>query len=75
MFIARNQKGELIKARSSCKEEHTTPEGAEAVGNKEALSWIKTRQLNEVTVETDCRVAVQAIRVNATMSSHFDVVI
>lgn len=75
VFIARNQKGELIEARSSCKEGHTTLEGAEGVGNREALSWIKTRQLNDVTVETDCLVAVQAIRVNATMSSHFGVVI
>lgn len=70
-FVARNQKGELIEARSSCKPGHISPESVETMGIQEALSWIKDKQLTEVTVETDCFVAVQAIRGNATMRSYF----
>ncbi|XP_074351743.1 uncharacterized protein LOC141690886 [Apium graveolens] len=44
-FAARNYKGELLEARSSCKEGRTTPERAEAMGIREALSWIKERQM------------------------------
>lgn len=39
-FAARNHKGELVEARFSCKEGSISPECAEAMGIREALSWI-----------------------------------
>lgn len=70
-FAARNHKRDLIEARSSCKEGYTSPECAEAMVIREALSWIKAKQLNDTIVETDCLVVVQAIRGRAEMSSYF----
>lgn len=35
-YVARNDKGELIEANSSCREGSVTPEIAEAVGIREA---------------------------------------
>ena len=74
-FAARNHKGELIEARSSCKEGYTVPECAETMGIREALSWIKDKNLSGVIVETDCLVAVQAIRSSATLFSYFGVLV
>lgn len=75
VFAARNYKGELLEARSSCKEGSTTPVCAETMGIREALSWIKERQLQKVIVETDCLEAVQAIRGSATMVSYLGTII
>ncbi|XP_063943005.1 uncharacterized protein LOC135150559 [Daucus carota subsp. sativus] len=74
-FAVRNHKGELLEARSVCKEGCTTPECAEAMGIREALSWIKDKRKTDVIVETDCLVAVQAIRGSAPMTSYFGAVI
>ena len=74
-FAVRNHKGELLEARSSCKEGSTTPECAKAMGIREALSWIKGRQMHRVVVETDCLVVAQAIRGSAPMSSYFGVIV
>ncbi|KAK1377310.1 SCF ubiquitin ligase, Skp1 component [Heracleum sosnowskyi] len=43
---------------------NASPECAEAMGIKKALSWIKEHQMNDVSVESDCLslVTVQAIR-------------
>ena len=70
-FAARNHKGELVEARSSFKEGSISPECVEVMGIREALSWIKAKQLNEVIVETGCLAAVQAIRGSAAMTSYF----
>ena len=46
-FAARNHRGKVMEARSRCCLGNITPENAEAIGVKEALSWIKeqvTRQ-------------------------------
>ena len=75
VFTARNYKGELLEARSSCKEGRTTPEYAEAMGIRKALSWIKGKQMQKVVVETDFLVAVQAIRGSAPISSYFGVIV
>ncbi|KAL8113779.1 hypothetical protein AgCh_020904 [Apium graveolens] len=74
-FIARNHQGDLVEARSSCKPGKVTPEFAEAVGIHEALSWIKSKHLIDVVVETNCLVAVQAIRGTTTLFSYFGKVI
>lgn len=60
-FVVRNHDGMLIEARSSCRPGHISPEIAEAMGIREALSWIKNQNERDVVVETDCLVAVQAI--------------
>ncbi|KAL8095291.1 hypothetical protein AgCh_036668 [Apium graveolens] len=70
-FATRNHKGDLIHVHSSCRPWRITPECAETVGIREVLSWIKDMNLAEVTVETDCLVAVQAIRSLRQMFSYF----
>ncbi|XP_074326920.1 uncharacterized protein LOC141664864 [Apium graveolens] len=75
VFAARNCKGELLEACSSCKEGRMTLVCAEAMGIREALSWIKARQMQRVIVETDCLEAVQAIRGSATMASYLGAII
>lgn len=74
-FAARNNKGELIEARSSCKEGYTKPECVEVMGIREVLSWIKAKNLSKVIVKTDCLVAVQEIRGSAAMFSYFGVLV
>ena len=74
-FAARNHKGELIEARSSCKEGYISPECAEAMGIWEALSWIKIEHMKDTILETDCLVTVQAIRGSTVMSSYFGALI
>lgn len=70
-FAARNHKGELIHAHSSCRPGRITSECAETVVIREVLSWIKDRNLAEVIVETDCLVAVQAIRSSKQILPYF----
>lgn len=41
------------------------------MGIREALSWIKDKSLTNVIVETDCLVAIQAIRSSEQMLSYF----
>ena len=43
----------------------------EALGVREALSWIKRRQWSNVVVETDSLLVVQALRANMGMTSYF----
>ena len=70
-FVARNHAGDLIEARSSCKQGSMTPESAEAMGIREALSWIKEQHMCDVTIESDCLVAIQAIRSSSLLISYF----
>lgn len=69
-FAARNHKGELLEARSSCKQGHINPECAETMGIQK-LSWVKDKGMTDVIIETDCFVAVQAIRSAAQLLSYF----
>ena len=62
-MIARDHEGRLAEAASSCRKgciDH--PELAEAIGIKEALSWVKAKDWRRVILETDCLVVTQAIR-------------
>ncbi|XP_060961034.1 uncharacterized protein LOC133031530 [Cannabis sativa] len=52
-----------------------SPEIAEVVGVKEALSWIKLRNLYDVEIETDSLVVVQAINGSVQMPSQFGLLI
>lgn len=60
--MVRNQQGQLVEAQSKCREGKISPELAEAIGIREALSWIKANQYDGVELETDCLQVIQAIR-------------
>ncbi|KAL1833637.1 hypothetical protein ACET3Z_003288 [Daucus carota] len=67
--VVRDHNGELVEAMSSCRQGTISPEAAEAMGIREALSWVKQKQKQDGVVETDCLVVVQWIRSSyATLS-------
>ncbi|XP_074323404.1 uncharacterized protein LOC141660325 [Apium graveolens] len=61
-FVVRDHVGNLVEARSRCLEGNPSPELAEALGIKEALSWVANADKRNVTVESDCLQVVQHIR-------------
>uniref|UniRef100_A0A803QK79 Reverse transcriptase n=1 Tax=Cannabis sativa TaxID=3483 RepID=A0A803QK79_CANSA len=67
--------GHALEAISCCKPGTVTPEIAEAMGVREALSWLKKKGWNRVTIETDYLTVVQAIRSPLPMFSYFGSVI
>ena len=70
-FAARDHRREVVEARSKCRLGNIAPENAEAMGVREALSWLKVQQARDVLVETDCLVMVQAITSAAAPISYF----
>lgn len=66
-----NQTGELLEARASCREGLVESDFAEAIGIKEALSWIKSKGWRNVMVESDSLVSIQAIRSSTPLLSYF----
>ncbi|XP_062104232.1 uncharacterized protein LOC133815403 [Humulus lupulus] len=70
-IVARNQSGELLEARAPCREGLVEPDFAEAIGIKEALSWIKAKGWRNVMVESDSLVSIQAIRSSTPLLSYF----
>uniref|UniRef100_A0A803NYG4 Reverse transcriptase domain-containing protein n=1 Tax=Cannabis sativa TaxID=3483 RepID=A0A803NYG4_CANSA len=74
-IVARNSSGLLLDALAVCNRGSFLPEVVEAIGVKEALSWIKTKGWGKVEIETDSMLTVQAIRTSHTMSSVFGVVV
>ncbi|XP_074344437.1 uncharacterized protein LOC141683598 [Apium graveolens] len=74
-FVVRNHEGKLVEARSRCCSGNISPEIAEAMGIREALSWTKEQDRTGVVVETDCLVAVQAIRGPSILLSYFGITI
>ncbi|XP_030483709.2 uncharacterized protein LOC115700281 [Cannabis sativa] len=73
--ISRDASGHALEAISCCKPGTVTPEIAEAMGVREALSWLKKKGWNRVTIETDYLTVVQAIRSPLPMFSYFGSVI
>lgn len=69
-MVARSHSGELIEAKSVCRQGVIQPELAEAMGVREALSWVNVSKWPKVEVETDCLVVVQAVRSNAIKLSY-----
>lgn len=61
-FVVCNQSGEFMEAGSKCSRGTINAELAEAKGIREALSWVKQKQVEGAEVETDCPQVVQAIR-------------
>lgn len=74
-MVARDHEGKLVEAISSCKQGKTDPELAEAIGIREALSWIKATAWPSVVLETDCLTATQAIRCTSVNLSYLGRVI
>lgn len=73
-LVARNSEGQLIEAREIFHPNVVSPLIAETMAFKEALSWMDTRGWKEATVESDCLVMVQAVRINAVLRSYFGLI-
>ncbi|XP_074356412.1 uncharacterized protein LOC141696125 [Apium graveolens] len=69
-MVARDHYGGLVAAKSSCRGGYMTPELAEAIGIKEALSWVKDTMEQPASIETDCLTIVQAIRCSSINFSY-----
>ncbi|XP_050223218.1 uncharacterized protein LOC126673217 [Mercurialis annua] len=59
--VERDARGFWVSAISDTKMEHLAPVIAEAWALKEALSWIKNRNMSNVVVEVDCLQIVQLL--------------
>lgn len=65
----------LPKGISSCRLGRCSSVVVEAIGVREALSWLKHRNLGKVIVESDCPEVVRAIRNSLSMTSYFERII
>ncbi|XP_060959275.1 uncharacterized protein LOC133030519 [Cannabis sativa] len=74
-FIARDCNGEIIEAGSFSKSGTSSPEIVELIGIKEALSWIKDKSWDNILLETDCLLVVQAIYTSVVMPSTFGMLV
>uniref|UniRef100_A0A803NT91 Reverse transcriptase n=1 Tax=Cannabis sativa TaxID=3483 RepID=A0A803NT91_CANSA len=74
-LVARDHYGMLIEGKMVLFSGSVTPEVAEFIGIREALSWIKSHNWQHVTLETDCLTVVRAIRSEVNMISMFGQVI
>uniref|UniRef100_A0A803NFE6 Reverse transcriptase domain-containing protein n=1 Tax=Cannabis sativa TaxID=3483 RepID=A0A803NFE6_CANSA len=74
-MVLRDSRGVLVHGRTVLKQGDVNPALAEAMGVREALSWIKTLPLHQCVLETDSLVVVQAIRSSIDMISLFGLVI
>ena len=70
-MVARDDKGELLLARTVYFGDVYSAEMAEGLAIKEALSWIKSQAWQEVVIESDCLAAVQAVRSKVRMRSPY----
>ena len=73
--IVRDHEGNLVEAFSVCRVGSVSLELGEAMGVREALSWIKKRSWQQVEVETDSLLVVQVLMSSMSMVSYFGVVI
>ncbi|KAM6548802.1 hypothetical protein CsatB_020478 [Cannabis sativa] len=74
-IVARDSLGKLIEAKSCYYGGAYDAEVVEAMGVKEALSWIKSKNWSDVEVETDSMLTVQGIRSNQFLNSIFGLII
>ncbi|KAL8133302.1 hypothetical protein AgCh_008677 [Apium graveolens] len=68
-IIAHDHHGSLLEAMTRRFNEVMNPSMVEAIAIKEALSWAKNKQCNQITIEYDCLVVVQLIRSSTLMRS------
>ncbi|KAL8091728.1 hypothetical protein AgCh_034114 [Apium graveolens] len=69
-LVVRDHEGALVEAKSSCKQGTIDPVLAEAMGVREALSWVKDKGWHGAEVEMDCLVVVPAIRCSSATLSY-----
>lgn len=69
-FIARDHEGKLVEAHSRSLRGRPGPDLAEAIGIREALSWVKNNSCDDAIVESDCLQVVQAIRSSISCLSY-----
>lgn len=74
-FVSRDHSGKLIMAKTVCCLGVVAADLAEAIAFKEALSWIKSKDWNNIVLETDCFKVIQALRSSLVTSSPFGLVI
>ena len=74
-FVIRDHCGSLVEAGSKCRYRRVSPEFAEAVTTREALSWLKNKNLVNVVLESDCLQVVQLIRSSFSSFSYLGKVI
>ncbi|XP_060962076.1 uncharacterized protein LOC133032219 [Cannabis sativa] len=74
-IVARDSSGSLIEAQTRYFGGVYDAEVVEAMGVKEALSWIKSKNWSDVEIETDSMLTVQGIRSNYTLNSIFGLII
>ncbi|XP_060969989.1 uncharacterized protein LOC115713780 [Cannabis sativa] len=74
-MVARDHHGFLVEGRTEHFQGAATPEVAEAIGVREALSWIKKKNWQQASIETDCLMVVQALRNSIKMLSLFGQII
>ncbi|XP_074336620.1 uncharacterized protein LOC141673779 [Apium graveolens] len=74
-LVARDYEGRLVEAETKLHYGMASPEKAEVMAIKEALSWIDRMGWTEVIVESDCLAVVQAIRSTTEMRSRLGVLI
>ncbi|KAM6546971.1 hypothetical protein CsatB_027707 [Cannabis sativa] len=70
-LVARDSRGFLIEGCTKTFLGNFPVATAEAMGIREALSWIKTRQWMNVDIESDCLTVIQALRSPIEMISMF----
>ena len=73
--LVRDSSGRVIEAFSRCLAGDISPVLAEALGVKEALSWIKRKAWSNVTIETDCLEVVQSLRSKIFPDSYYGAII
>ncbi|XP_062107623.1 uncharacterized protein LOC133818639 [Humulus lupulus] len=69
--VARDHLGAFVEVFSVCRLGLVSPELAEVMGIREALSWIKRKNWRNIVVETDSLLVVQALRSNLELDSYF----
>ncbi|KAM6561787.1 hypothetical protein CsatA_031026 [Cannabis sativa] len=74
-LVARDSNGLLIEGHTALVYGAVELVLAEVLGIKEALSWIKEAKWQNVTLESDCLCAVQAIRSSLDMISTFGLIV
>lgn len=73
--VARDHDGRVVDVLAGCKAWRVDVEMAEVIGIREVLTWIKDKQWSGVWVESDCLVAVQAIKGSCKMLSTFGLIV
>lgn len=70
VYVIRDHNGDILEAESKYFQGSTSPEMAEAMGIKKALSWVKRNKREEVEIESDSLQVVQFIRSSVTSLSY-----